>query len=40
MRAGLGIIRKNNFLYTERGSFVMLEASSSTSPVNSANITI
>ena len=25
MRAGLGIIRKNNFLYTERGSFVMLE---------------
>ena len=25
MKAGLGIIRKNNFLYTEKGSFVMLE---------------
>ena len=25
MKAGLGIIRKNNFLYTEQGSFVMLE---------------
>ncbi|MBS6103761.1 MAG: epoxyqueuosine reductase [Megasphaera sp.] len=25
MKAGLGMIRKNNFLYTERGSFVMLE---------------